>query len=128
MRRDGFPFEFDGNACSKCKGNCCIGESGYIWINRKEQILLAEHLQLSSAEFQETYIEHFGGRDSLKETKIGYDNYACVFFDVEKRQCSIYNFRPQQCKTFPFWPYYKKNPRMLARECPGITPDEDELR
>lgn len=125
MRRIGYPFKFDSSACSSCKGNCCIGESGYIWINKKEQVFLAEHLQISMQTFVGQYIDRFGGKDSLKEVQIGTDNYACIFFDVANRKCSIYDFRPQQCRTFPFWPYYKKNPKMLARECPGIHLDAE---
>ncbi len=126
MRRYGYPFRFDSSACASCKGNCCIGESGYIWINKKEQIFLAEHLQISMQNFFERYIDRFGGKDSLKEVKIGENNYACIFFDVENRKCSIYDFRPQQCRTFPFWPYYKQNPKMLAQECPGIHLDSED--
>ena len=126
MRRDNFPFTFEPSACSQCKGNCCIGESGYIWISRKEQVYLADHLEMPYSEFQNTYIDRFGGKDSLKEVQIGKDNYACVFFDLTKKQCSIYDFRPQQCRTFPFWTYYKRNPQMVAKECPGIRLDPKE--
>jgi Fe-S-cluster containining protein len=125
MKRSGYAFSFHPKACSTCAGNCCIGESGYIWATKKEQHAIAKHLKLSYSIFQEKYIDHFGGRASLKEKQLSTDNYACIFFDVEKRQCGIYNVRPIQCRTFPFWPYFKKDPQMVADECPGIQLAED---
>ena len=123
----GYPFEFDSTACERCIGKCCIGESGYIWISRQEQIALAEHLGLDMSAFQEKHIDRYGGKESLKEVSIGKDNYACEFFDVQRRQCTIYEFRPTQCRTFPFWPYFKKNPKMVQEECPGIEIKEENF-
>ena len=50
IKKDGFKFGFDPNGCNSCKGNCCIGESGYIWINAQEMQALAIHLNLSIEE------------------------------------------------------------------------------
>ena len=125
MKRSGYPFSFHSKACSTCAGNCCIGESGYIWATRKEQIAMAKHLDISLSSFQEQYIDQLGGRSSLKEVRLSKDNYACIFFDTQKRQCGMYKHRPLQCKTFPFWPYFKKDPQMVADECPGIQLSDD---
>ena len=48
VKKEGFNFAFDPNGCNSCKGNCCIGESGYIWINSAEIQALALHLKISS--------------------------------------------------------------------------------
>ena len=62
-----------------------------------------------------------GYRFSIKE--IAYDEgHACVFFDFEKKGCKIYEARPTQCRTFPFWEYFKNNQEELEAECPGILP------
>jgi Fe-S-cluster containining protein len=41
-----------------------------------------------------------------------------------KRGCSIYQVRPLQCRTWPFWPEVIKSPATWARAgkgCPGIN-------
>ncbi len=42
------------------------------------------------------------------------------FFDEKKLNCSIYEHRPKQCRTFPFWEYFKKNYNELEKECIGV--------
>jgi Fe-S-cluster containining protein len=43
---------------------------------------------------------------------------------MEKRLCKIYNSRPKQCRTFPFWEDFKNNTKELIKECPGVILDE----
>lgn len=117
-----FPYSFDANECSKCRGNCCIGESGYIWINKQEIENLAKLLNLSIEELGMNYLKKVGYKYSIVEKKIAQDNYACIFFDLEKRQCSVYEARPSQCRTFPFWDYFKKNEQEVYEECPAVKP------
>ena len=58
-------------------------------------------------------------RFTIKE--IAYEGgYGCVFFDMQKKMCSIYDVRPSQCRTFPFWEYFKENIDEVVTECPGI--------
>jgi Fe-S-cluster containining protein len=52
---------------------------------------------------------------------ISKDNYACIFFDLDKKQCSIYEARPKQCRTFPFWEHFKTNIKEVIDECPAIV-------
>jgi len=120
IKKDGFPYAFEPSACDTCAGNCCIGESGYIWINAQEINTLATHLNISLEELRSKYLEKKGYKYSIKEVKLAEDNYACTFFDLEKRQCSIYEARPIQCRTFPFWDYFKENTQEVYEECPAI--------
>ena len=120
IKKDGFPYAFEPSACDTCAGNCCIGESGYIWINAQEINTLATHLDISLEELRSKYLEKKGYKYSIKEVKLAEDNYACTFFDLEKRQCSIYEARPIQCRTFPFWDYFKENTQEVYEECPAI--------
>ena len=53
-----FPYKFDENRCAQCEGNCCIGESGYIWINKEEITKLALHLDMSIEELSLKYLEN----------------------------------------------------------------------
>ncbi len=116
-----YSYKFDENICATCEGNCCIGESGYIWINNNEIITLAKYLNITIEELQDTYIFKVGYKYSLKERQLSKNNYACVFFDIEKKQCSIYEARPIQCRTFPFWEYFKNNIKEVKEECPAIV-------
>ncbi len=119
-RKEGFNYAFDANECSKCEGNCCIGESGYIWINLEEMKNLSKLLNISIDELKENYLNKFNYKFSIKEKKLAKDNYACIFFDTKQKQCSVYNARPRQCKTFPFWDYFKENEKEVYEECPAI--------
>ena len=120
IKQEGFPYAFEPSACDTCAGNCCIGESGYIWITEKEINVLAMHLNITQEELRIKYLNKISYKHSIKEVKLSEDNFACVFFNLEKRQCSIYEARPRQCRTFPFWEYFKKNIKEVYEECPAI--------
>ncbi|RXK08087.1 YkgJ family cysteine cluster protein [Halarcobacter bivalviorum] len=120
IKKDGYDFAFNPKGCETCNGNCCIGESGNIWVNKEEIERLKNHLNISLEELSKSYIEKRGYKYSIKEVKLAEDNYACIFFDLEKKQCGIYEARPTQCRTFPFWEYFKKNKEEVIKECPAI--------
>lgn len=120
IKKEGFNFGFDPQGCDTCEGNCCIGESGNIWINKQEIENLSNHLDISLEELRFRFLEKRGYKYSIKEVKLSSDNYACIFFDLEKKQCSIYEARPIQCRTFPFWDYFKNHKEEVIKECPAI--------
>ncbi|MFV0562725.1 YkgJ family cysteine cluster protein [Malaciobacter mytili] len=122
LKESGYNYCFDSSECGNCKGNCCIGESGYIWINMQEIERLSNYLNITLDELRVKYLRKIGYKYSLNEIKIEENNYACTFFDLEKRQCSIYEARPTQCRTFPFWDYFKNNEEEVYKECPAIKP------
>lgn len=66
----------------------------------------------------ELYFKRVGNCFSIKEIFIEND-WPCVFLLPEKG-CLIYPVRPIQCRTFPFWNYYKTNDGELFDECPGV--------
>lgn len=121
LENSDYSYKFDELKCSMCEGNCCIGESGYIWINSSEIEKLASHLKLSIEEVKLKYLFKVGYKYSIKEKLVAKDNYACAFFNLEKKQCSIYEARPSQCRTFPFWEYFKNNIEEVKQECPAIV-------
>ncbi|MBD3841209.1 MAG: YkgJ family cysteine cluster protein [Campylobacterales bacterium] len=121
LTQEGYPYKFDQTKCSTCEGNCCIGESGYIWITYKEIENLANHLGKPLEFVTANYIFKANYKYSIKEKQIGPNSFACVFFDTLKKQCSIYEARPSQCRTFPFWEHFKNNPQEVKKECPAIV-------
>lgn len=120
LKQQGYDFVFDASLCSTCNGNCCIGESGYIWISKEEIVKLAQYLKLSVEDFSMTYLIKVGYKYSIKEVELNSNNFACSFFDLDKKQCSVYEFRPSQCRTFPFWEYFKTNKEEVFKECLAV--------
>ena len=119
MQKEGFSYRFDPNACQSCGGRCCTGESGYIYLNSNEIEQIADLLGLEIDMFIKDYLYKKGYKYSIKEIKYQ-GSYECVFFDRENQHCSIYQARPLQCRTFPFWDYYKQRIDELKQECPGV--------
>jgi Fe-S-cluster containining protein len=113
-------FTFNQNACDDCKGKCCNGEKGNIWVNKNEITAIAAFLGIETKKFISSYLLKKGYRYSIKELKTG-KNYACLFFDTKKNGCGIYDVRPEQCKTYPFWPFFKDHPEVVIEECIGIV-------
>lgn len=110
--KDGLKF-----TCSGC-GDCCTGAPGYVWVNKEETQAIADLLKMDLEEFRDTYARKIGIRYSLKE----FPNGDCVFFDSEKRNCNVYEARPRQCKTWPFWDSNLKTEedwKQTCEECPG---------
>ena len=126
MHEDDYKYSFDPNACESCGGNCCTGESGYIYLNQDEMEAIALHLELPMGEFKEKYLFKKGYKFSIKERLVE-GSHDCIFFDRKIKGCGIYPVRPTQCRTFPFWPYFKKNEDELKEECPGILFKEDDV-
>ncbi len=105
---DGLKFK-----CSGC-GDCCTGAPGYVWVNKQEIEGLAGALGFDDVEkFEEKYVRKIGIRKSLVE----FPNGDCVFFDNGTRKCAVYDYRPRQCKTWPFWDSNLKSPDAWAETC-----------
>lgn len=103
--------------CTQC-GGCCTGASGTVFMNAQESERIARHLGLELATFLERYAYPVKDGHSLRE--VG-DNFACIFFRDER--CAIYDARPTQCRTFPFWAENVRSEaawKKTCRDCPGI--------
>lgn len=110
--KDGLPFQ-----CSQC-GDCCTGAPGYVWVNKEEIEALARRFSMTVEDFERKYVRRIGIRKSLVE----FDNGDCVFFDPVARKCRVYEDRPRQCKTWPFWDSNVRTPaawKETCRVCPG---------
>jgi len=104
--KDGLPF-----TCSQC-GDCCTGAPGFVWVNKAEIAALAERTQLAVDEFERRYVRRVGVRKSLVE----FPNGDCVFLDGN-RKCTVYEARPRQCRTWPFWESNIRTPEAWQRTC-----------
>jgi len=105
--------------CLKC-GNCCTGAPGFVYLSEEDIASIAEFLEKDKRSFIREYtrvITIFGERRlSLCERS----NYDCVFWS---RVCLIYDVRPYQCRSFPFWKRHlisKREWEKVSNRCPGI--------
>lgn len=85
--------------CTAC-GNCCRNRGDYevVWVRPSEVRRLAAFKGLAPAAFRSLYLEEVEGAWSLASRE-----GACIFLDGEGR-CAVYEARPRQCRTWPFWP------------------------
>jgi len=78
---------------------------------------LAEHQGLALQEFGRAFLRRVGNRISLIEKP----NNDCIFWDSAVG-CTVYEARPDQCRTWPFWPEHVETPEdwtRTGRTCPG---------
>lgn len=110
---EGIQFECQGS------GKCCVSrdEYGFVYLTTKDRRRLAKYFGLSLKEFTKEYcVEDQGVFWTLKDFK-----KACVF--LKNKQCAVYEARPTQCRTWPFWPenMQAKNWKQdVANYCPGV--------
>lgn len=115
--KDGLCF-----SCARCS-HCCKDEPGIVLLSEPELKLLAEETKLSVEEFTMTYcrwVEREDGKEylSLREKS----NYDCIFW--RGGGCVVYEARPVQCRTYPFWTHILKDENTWnkrAQECPGMN-------
>lgn len=113
--RDGLRF-----SCTRCS-RCCRHTPGYVFLSARDLARIARALGIDAVEARHRYCRTvpIGGfsRVSLQEKS----NLDCVFWTPAG--CSIYDARPLQCRSFPFW-----SSNLASRErweeqaaaCPGI--------
>lgn len=119
ITKEGYSYAFNADACASCAGRCCTGESGYIFVTTAEIEKIAALLKMSVNDFGVEYLFKKGYKYSLKE-RIHEGSFECVFYDRVSNGCQIYEARPSQCISFPFWDYFKEHLDELKDECPGI--------
>lgn len=107
--------------CTGC-GNCCTGAPGYVWVSRVEIVRIAQFMEREDEWLSPEVLRRVGVKYSLTEKTNG----DCVFLQSRggKRQCSIYEVRPLQCRTWPFWGRNLRTPQEwadAADNCPGMN-------
>jgi len=99
-------------------GDCCRGEPGFVWVSVEEASEIARFLGVGFGEFERTFLRRSGQRMSLVEK----ENGDCIFW-AEEVGCKVYEVRPLQCRTFPFWRSNlasREAWNRAARRCPGM--------
>lgn len=84
-----------------------------MWLNRDEIRALAARLNLSEHEFERHYVRQVGVRKTLLEQPNG----DCVLLDHHRRACTVYEQRPRQCRSWPFWESNVRTPEAWQETC-----------
>jgi Fe-S-cluster containining protein len=107
-------------SCTKCSG-CCRHESGVVYLNAGDLTKLCRFVNLSQDDFIAAYcrwVQYANGSKALSLTE--QRNYDCVFWD---KGCTVYEARPVQCVTYPFWTSLLSSEDSWKNEavyCPGV--------
>jgi len=108
-------------SCKRCSA-CCRYESGFVFLSKNDLKKLTSLTNMDDKSFIGSYCRWVLDRRgkqvlSLREK----ENKDCIFWESE---CMIYEARPLQCVTFPFWESVissQYNWEAASSGCPGIN-------
>ena len=111
-------------SCKRCS-SCCRYDSGFVFLSQKDVNKLSSALKIDVNDVINVYcrwVTDINGDEvlSLKEKS----NNDCILWDSG---CTVYDSRPIQCVTFPFWKSIiasKKCWETASGGCPGINTGE----
>ncbi len=107
----GIQFECQGT------GRCCVsrGSYGFVYLTLEDRRRLASHFGLKTNQFTRRYCRKAEGYYYLKS-----EGQACRY--LNGKQCGVYEARPLQCRTWPFWPenMNAKTWKEVKAFCPGV--------
>lgn len=106
-------------SCTGC-GKCCLNE-GEVWFDVNEFTELVNSLHLPAEDVLDAYAEETMGnwvKVKSKHFPIGGKQIeGCVFLsEADQRSCTIYEQRPLQCRSYPFWPELLKSKKRWKEE------------
>lgn len=117
-----------------CGGKCCkkdfISAGGFVFLTKADRDRLTRRLNKPLTDFASLgEFEHtsFSGKEA-KAWFLNDNDQGCIFFKDGK--CEVYEDRPIQCKTYPFWPE-NMDPdawKQVAEMCPGVGVGEVPAR
>lgn len=107
--------------CTRC-GNCCTGAPGHTWVSEGEIDALARRIGVDRETFIATYCKRVWRQGRQLVSLIEKKNNDCIFW-ARGVGCTVYEDRPRQCRTWPFWrPLLADRASWddAARGCPGM--------
>jgi Fe-S-cluster containining protein len=109
--KEGIRFECQG------EGKCCVtrGRYGYVYLSFSDRKRLAAHFRMSTTDFTAAFTRKVDGLYELR-----YTGKDCPF--LQDSRCRVYEARPWQCRTWPFWPENMNSivwQKEVASWCPG---------
>ncbi len=88
-------------SCEKCPGYCCTYSD--IEITQRDIARLAKHFGLAQARAEQRFTkpDAKGKARLLRHRQDTTFDSVCMFFDQEKRRCTVYTARPGVCRKYP---------------------------
>lgn len=108
-------------SCQGCN-YCCSSEPGYVFLSQNDLTLLAQGMNMTEEAFINTYCRKVDMGAFYMVSLIEKENYDCIF--LSEKGCKVYNFRPTQCRTYPFWANVLENETTWNEEsklCKGMN-------
>jgi uncharacterized protein len=90
-----------GYDCTKCPAYCCTYD--WIRVTKRDIARLAKRFEISYEEAESKFtmfIEDYGNR-VLRHHKDHVFKSRCRFLHPTKRNCTVYEHRPETCRAFP---------------------------
>ncbi len=106
--------------CQRCS-NCCRKEPGAVFLTEEDLNSICKLLQITQIEFIKKYCRGLYKNDKFVLSLLEKINYDCIFWD---NGCLIYEARPVQCRTYPYWPFLLESKKSWLEEsnrCKGIN-------
>jgi len=110
-------------SCTSC-GKCCRSSRTNVWVNTNEVKAMATALKKEPFAFATNYCEDRETEEGELLTSLKNKDGACILLGKDGRTCSVYEARPMQCRTYPFWPAAvigKAEWETEASRCEGIN-------
>ncbi|OHD13659.1 MAG: hypothetical protein A2086_01060 [Spirochaetes bacterium GWD1_27_9] len=110
--------------CEKCS-SCCRYESGAVFLTLDDVKKICDNLSISIDKFLVECCRGLYKDDKFVVALKEKPNYDCIFWN---NGCIIYEARPLQCRTFPFWPFLVESKELWKNEkyrCAGIDKASD---
>lgn len=107
--------------CARCS-YCCGNGPGVVYLSEQDLENLCVALKIDAKECVEKYcrwVMYYGGVEvlALQEN----EKYTCILWN---NGCSVYEGRPLQCSTYPFWSWMiadKETWNECSKTCPGMN-------
>ena len=107
--------------CKGC-GYCCSCEPGYVFLSQDDMNRMASGLGLDVRTFTDTYCRIVDMGLFKMVSLLEKENNDCIF--LKDGKCRVYDCRPVQCSTYPFWAHVMESRESWdeeARSCPGMN-------
>ncbi len=109
---DGLRFE-----CTGC-GDCCRFSEAAVFVTDEEVRAIAGFLEMTEEKFRSRYVD-----PDKTPQQLNNPTEDCIFLNTDTMKCRIYDVRPSQCRTFPFWGEIIKSKyrwKYIKTQCKGV--------
>ncbi|MCG8452462.1 MAG: YkgJ family cysteine cluster protein [Spirochaetales bacterium] len=106
--------------CTSC-GHCCRHEPGYVFLSQNDLTRLAQGMGMKEKDFISKHCRRVDLGVAVRLSLLEKSNNDCIFWD---EGCTVYEHRPLQCRTYPFWPAIMDSQEAWdeeSKECPGMN-------